>query len=58
LFGAWREVRRGIESLASITDALSAMFVDMEEGGTLDVMVQRTGECSSCRTISITARFL
>ena len=40
----WRELRKGVDALAGITDARLAVFVDLDEDGTLDVMVQRTGE--------------
>lgn len=53
----WQEVRRGVEPLASITDARSAVFVDMDEDGTLDVMVQRTGAQGSGRVLFVQNNF-
>ena len=53
----WREVRKGVEPLASITDARSAVFVDMDEDGTLDVMVQRTGEQGAGRVLFVQNNF-
>ena len=40
----WREMSKGVDALSSITDARVAVFVDLDEDGTLDVMVRRTGE--------------
>ena len=40
----WRQMVKGVEPLTGITDARIAVFVDLDEDGTLDVMVQRTGE--------------
>ncbi|KAH9170778.1 hypothetical protein EDB89DRAFT_2071520 [Lactarius sanguifluus] len=53
----WREVRKGVEPLASITDARSAVFVDIDEDGTLDVMVQRTGEQGAGRVLFVQNNF-
>jgi integrin alpha FG-GAP repeat containing protein 1 len=53
----WREVRQGVEPLASITDARSAVFVDMDEDGTLDVMVQRTGGQGAGRVLFVQNNF-
>ncbi|KAK7037504.1 hypothetical protein VNI00_010996 [Paramarasmius palmivorus] len=35
---------KGVHSLDSITDARSVSFIDMDEDGTLDIMVQKVGE--------------
>jgi integrin alpha FG-GAP repeat containing protein 1 len=40
----WQEMRKGVDPLTAITDARVAAFVDLDEDGTLDVMVLRTGE--------------
>ncbi|KAF8260106.1 hypothetical protein EI94DRAFT_1706550 [Lactarius quietus] len=58
----WREVWNGVEPLESIADVQSAKFVDMDEDGTLDVMVQWQpsrvpDSCSLCRIISIVTLF-
>lgn len=53
----WREVRKGVEPLATITDARSAVFVDMDEDGTLDVMVQRTGQQGAGRLLFVQNNF-
>ncbi|KAF8894778.1 hypothetical protein BD779DRAFT_1609403 [Infundibulicybe gibba] len=41
---AWRVARKGAELLDSIKDARGVSFLDMDEDGTLDIMVQRTGK--------------
>ncbi|KAF9265836.1 hypothetical protein L218DRAFT_956809 [Marasmius fiardii PR-910] len=40
----WQAAFRGVQSLETIKDARSAVFVDMDEDGTRDIMVQRTGK--------------
>ena len=40
----WRELTKDVNVLASVGDARSATFMDMDEDGTLDIMIQRTGE--------------
>ncbi|KAI1783408.1 integrin alpha N-terminal domain-containing protein [Ganoderma leucocontextum] len=40
----WKAVKKDADPLLSIQDAKSAAFLDMDEDGTLDIMVQRTGE--------------
>lgn len=40
----WKEATRGVEPLQSIGDARGVAFLDMDEDGTLDILVQRTGE--------------
>ncbi|KAK0222860.1 hypothetical protein EDD85DRAFT_959748 [Armillaria nabsnona] len=39
----WHVEKKGAEVLDSIKDARSVSFVDMDEDGTLDIMVQRSG---------------
>ncbi|KZT70220.1 hypothetical protein DAEQUDRAFT_725861 [Daedalea quercina L-15889] len=39
----WSLVKKGIEPLKSIRDARTVAFFDMDEDGSLDIMVQRTG---------------
>ncbi|KAH9961067.1 hypothetical protein BC827DRAFT_354011 [Russula dissimulans] len=53
----WREMSRGIDPLAGITDARVAVFVDLDEDGTLDVMVQRTGDQGAGRVLFIQNNF-
>ncbi|CCM05781.1 uncharacterized protein FIBRA_08014 [Fibroporia radiculosa] len=39
----FKNVKKGAEVLRSVQDARSATLLDMDEDGTLDIMVQRTG---------------
>ncbi|KAF9551253.1 hypothetical protein CPC08DRAFT_316251 [Agrocybe pediades] len=39
----WSLANKGVETLQTITDARSVSFLDMDEDGTLDILVQRTG---------------
>ncbi|KZT11560.1 uncharacterized protein LAESUDRAFT_783948 [Laetiporus sulphureus 93-53] len=40
----WSVVKKGADALRNIQDARSAAFLDVDEDGTLDFMVQRTGK--------------
>ncbi|KAG7086474.1 hypothetical protein E1B28_002425 [Marasmius oreades] len=40
----WKTAIKGVQSLETIKDARSAVFMDMDEDGTRDIMVQRTGK--------------
>ncbi|TFK46364.1 hypothetical protein OE88DRAFT_1667684 [Heliocybe sulcata] len=40
----WKLVRKGAETLESVRDARGVAVLDLDEDGTLDIMVQRTGE--------------
>ncbi|KIK59028.1 hypothetical protein GYMLUDRAFT_74611 [Collybiopsis luxurians FD-317 M1] len=40
----WQVATKGVGDLDLITDARGVSFVDMDEDGTLDIMVQRTGD--------------
>ncbi|KAL0947607.1 hypothetical protein HGRIS_013696 [Hohenbuehelia grisea] len=40
----WKQAPKGTEMLRSIKDARGVAFLDMDEDGTLDIMVQRTGK--------------
>jgi integrin alpha FG-GAP repeat containing protein 1 len=53
----WRDMLKGVEPLAGITDAWIAVFVDLDEDGTLDVMVQRTGEQGAGRVLFVQNNF-
>jgi integrin alpha FG-GAP repeat containing protein 1 len=53
----WREMRKGIDPLAAIKDARIAVFVDLDEDGTLDIMVQRTGEQGAGRVLFVQNNF-
>ena len=53
----WREMRKGVDALSSITDARVAMFVDLDEDGTLDIMVRRTGDQGAGRVLFVQNNF-
>jgi integrin alpha FG-GAP repeat containing protein 1 len=53
----WRELRKNADALTGITDARVAVFVDLDEDGTLDVMVQRTGEQGAGRILFVQNNF-
>jgi integrin alpha FG-GAP repeat containing protein 1 len=53
----WRELRKGADALTGITDARVAVFVDLDEDGTLDVVVQRTGEQGAGRILFVQNNF-
>ncbi|KAG5636137.1 hypothetical protein H0H81_009019, partial [Sphagnurus paluster] len=40
----WEVAKKGVESLTTIRDARAVSFLDLDEDGTLDIMVQMTGE--------------
>ncbi|TFK88288.1 hypothetical protein K466DRAFT_489199 [Polyporus arcularius HHB13444] len=40
----WKVVKKDADPLHAIQDARSVAFLDMDEDGTLDIMVQRTGD--------------
>ncbi|KAF8162813.1 hypothetical protein B0H34DRAFT_295552 [Crassisporium funariophilum] len=39
----WHLATQGVETLQAVKDARSVSFLDMDEDGTLDILVQRTG---------------
>ena len=53
----WREMLKGVEPLAGIMDARIALFVDLDEDGTLDVMLQRAGEQGAGRVLFVQNNF-
>ena len=50
-------MRKGVDALSSITDARVAMFVDLDEDGTLDIMVWRTGDQGAGRVLFVQNNF-
>jgi hypothetical protein len=50
-------MRKGVDALSSITDARVAVFVDLDEDGTLDVMVRRTGDQGAGRVLFVRNNF-
>jgi hypothetical protein len=53
----WREMLKGADGLSSITDARVAVFVNLDEDGTLDVMVRRTGDQVAGRVLFVQNNF-
>jgi integrin alpha FG-GAP repeat containing protein 1 len=53
----WHEMSKGVDALSSITDARVAVFVDLDEDGTLDVMVRRSGDQGAGRVLFIQNNF-
>jgi integrin alpha FG-GAP repeat containing protein 1 len=53
----WREMVKGVEPLVGIMDARIAVFVDLDEDGMLDVMVQCTGEQGAGRVLFMQNNF-
>ena len=53
----WREMHKGVDALSSITDARVAVFVDLDEDGTLDIMVRRTGDQGAGRVLFVQNNF-
>jgi integrin alpha FG-GAP repeat containing protein 1 len=53
----WRELRKGVDPLVGIKDARIAVFVDLDEDGTLDIMIQRTGEQGAGRVLFVQNNF-
>jgi integrin alpha FG-GAP repeat containing protein 1 len=41
---AWKIVKKGADALENIKDARGVAFIDVDEDGTLDILVQRTGK--------------
>lgn len=50
-------MRKGIDALSTITDARVAVFVDLDEDGTLDIMVRRTGDQGAGRVLFVQNNF-
>ncbi|KAJ3514179.1 hypothetical protein NLJ89_g2518 [Agrocybe chaxingu] len=40
----WKVANKGVEALEAVKDARSVSFLDMDEDGTLDILVQRVGD--------------
>ncbi|KII89322.1 hypothetical protein PLICRDRAFT_109686 [Plicaturopsis crispa FD-325 SS-3] len=49
--------KKGTEALETITDARGASFLDMDEDGTLDMMIQRTGQAGQGKIMFIQNNF-
>ncbi|QRW26836.1 Cdc73 family RNA polymerase II accessory factor [Rhizoctonia solani] len=53
----FKSAKRGAEALAEITDARGVAFVDLDEDGTLDILVQRNGAQTGSRIAFIQNNF-
>ena len=53
----WREMRKGVDVLSGIMDARVAVFVDLDEDGTLDIMVRRTGDQGAGQVLFVQNNF-
>ncbi|KIM87422.1 hypothetical protein PILCRDRAFT_276328 [Piloderma croceum F 1598] len=53
----WKAVTTGAEFLDTITDAKGVAFLDMDEDGTLDIMVQRTGDGGQGKVLFVQNNF-
>lgn len=53
----WKVADAGTESLKKVKDARGVTFLDMDEDGTLDIMVQRTGSQGGSRVLFIQNNF-
>ncbi|KAF8655798.1 hypothetical protein AX16_002884 [Volvariella volvacea WC 439] len=53
----WVLARKGAEMLQYVTDARSVSFLDMDEDGTLDLMIQRTGDSKQGHVLFIQNNF-
>ncbi|KAJ7771527.1 hypothetical protein B0H16DRAFT_1513818 [Mycena metata] len=53
----WSVATKGIETLDAIKDARSVSFLDMDEDGTLDIMVQRTGSLGKGNIVFVQNNF-
>ncbi|KAG6917026.1 hypothetical protein DXG01_004152 [Tephrocybe rancida] len=53
----WALPQKGADPLSTISDARGASFLDLDEDGTLDIMVQRTGEAGHGNIVFIQNNF-
>ncbi|KAJ2926340.1 hypothetical protein H1R20_g10751, partial [Candolleomyces eurysporus] len=53
----WKLATKDVDSLETVTDARSVSFVDLDEDGTLDIMVQRTGDAGQGNVVFIQNNF-
>ena len=53
----WCELRKGADAVTRILDARVAVFVSLDEGGTLNVVVQRAGEQGAGQILFIPNNF-
>ncbi|KIJ94536.1 hypothetical protein K443DRAFT_683654 [Laccaria amethystina LaAM-08-1] len=53
----WKVATHGADTLEAIKDARGVSFLDMDEDGTLDIMVQRTGDAGQGHVLFIQNNF-
>ncbi|KAF5386695.1 hypothetical protein D9615_001974 [Tricholomella constricta] len=53
----WDVAKKGADPLKSVKDARAVSFLDLDEDGTLDIMVQRTGEAGHGHIIFVQNNF-
>ncbi|KIM49554.1 hypothetical protein M413DRAFT_438743 [Hebeloma cylindrosporum] len=53
----WKLATKGVETLEAVKDARSVTFLDMDEDGTLDIMVQRSGQAGQGNFLFIQNNF-
>ncbi|KAL1702182.1 hypothetical protein EV121DRAFT_262329 [Schizophyllum commune] len=53
----WQVVKKDVDDLKAVKDARSVSFVDMDEDGTLDIMVQRSGRSGAGKVLFIQNNF-
>ncbi|KAG6840620.1 hypothetical protein C0991_005519 [Blastosporella zonata] len=53
----WAPAQKGADPLSDITDARGVSFLDLDEDGTLDIMVQRTGAAGHGNIIFVQNNF-
>ncbi|KAJ7665373.1 hypothetical protein DFH06DRAFT_311965 [Mycena polygramma] len=53
----WKVATKGTESLDAVKDARGVSFLDMDEDGTLDIMVQRTGSLGKGNVLFVQNNF-
>ncbi|KAB5595192.1 Cell division control protein 73 [Ceratobasidium theobromae] len=53
----FRSVKHGADALSEITDARSVAFLDLDEDGTLDILVQRNGAQTGSRVTFVQNNF-
>ncbi|KAF8061672.1 hypothetical protein FPV67DRAFT_1673289 [Lyophyllum atratum] len=53
----WAVAKKGTDTLDAIKDARSVSFLDLDEDGTMDIMVQRTGEAGRGHVLFVQNNF-
>ncbi|GLB35509.1 putative repeat domain in Vibrio, Colwellia, Bradyrhizobium and Shewanella [Lyophyllum shimeji] len=53
----WQVAKKNTDALDAVRDARSVSFLDLDEDGTMDIMVQRTGEAGRGHTLFVQNNF-